>query len=196
MSDLWYVKTSKRVRGPYETGKLRELAAEGRLRPDMLVSRDGKQTWVKASQLKGLEFGSKPAPEQPKRKRTAKLGENKDDDFLPQYGGAMTRRSRNVVENYGEQLAAAGDRTLARLGYAAFLGTLAASMVYLLVRVAYWFGWVRPETIGGSLEVRIGLPALAFVLAIGIAWWASRGGRPAIIDPDMTDEEIAEALKR
>ena len=191
MSDLWYVRTGKRDRGPYETEKLRKLAAEGKLQPEMLVSRDAKQTWVKASELKGFEFGTKPPKKRKKRKRP-------DDDFLPQYGGGQkARRSRDIVQNYGDQLAAAGDRALARLAYSGSFAAGAALVVYFLVRVSYFIGLVNPETIGGSLAVRIGLPAGAFVLTFVAVWFYTGwgAGQPGIIDPDMSDEEIAEALK-
>lgn len=60
MAQQWFVKTSKGQAGPFSSGKLRQLVAEGKVKPNSAVSPDGK-TWVKAETIKGISF---PVPDQ------------------------------------------------------------------------------------------------------------------------------------
>ena len=50
----WYCMISGKKCGPLSTGQLRQYAAEGRLKPDDLIIRDGLSDWVQASRAKGL----------------------------------------------------------------------------------------------------------------------------------------------
>lgn len=56
MAQEWYVEHHDRVAGPYTADEMRQRARDGRLRPESRVSRDLQQ-WVRASQVRGLEFG-------------------------------------------------------------------------------------------------------------------------------------------
>jgi hypothetical protein len=62
--------------------------------------------------------------------------------------------------------------------------------------VARWFG-VRPETISGSLALRIGLPAAAFAIVfVWVYWYCGRPVDEPPISEEMSDAEIAKALKK
>jgi len=52
----WYCMIKGTQYGPVNTQQLRQLAADGRLAPEDLITRDGLKGWVKASSAKGL-FG-------------------------------------------------------------------------------------------------------------------------------------------
>lgn len=54
MSEQWYYATDGRQNGPVEARALKQLAADGRLRPDDLVWKDGMKDWVPTSSVKGL----------------------------------------------------------------------------------------------------------------------------------------------
>lgn len=162
MSDLWYVRTAKRDRGPYDKAKLLELAAEGKIKPNMLVSRDEKQTWVKAERIKGIEFGTHESANRepkPKRGNTSKSAKPAWD---PKYGsGAPAKRSHDVVDSLGDRLAARGSMALGRLSYSVFFAIVAAGASHFLVRLLRLLGVIQIGTIEKSLFVRIGIPIIA-----------------------------------
>jgi GYF domain 2 len=54
MADQAYVKFADRVVGPISLGKLKELAAHGRLSPDVQIRRGPDGEWYRARQIKGL----------------------------------------------------------------------------------------------------------------------------------------------
>ncbi len=54
MTTTFFVKVGDKTVGPLDSGKLRRLAAEGRLSPDALISYDGATRWVNAGTVKGL----------------------------------------------------------------------------------------------------------------------------------------------
>ncbi|MFH1304174.1 MAG: DUF4339 domain-containing protein [Planctomycetota bacterium] len=195
MSDLWYVRTSKRDRGPYDKAKVLELAAEGKIKPEMLVSRDGKLTWVKAAKIKGIEFGAQESTRKESNPRRAALKSAKPE-WDPKFGGAPAKLSHKVVDSYGDRLAARGNMSLARFSYGGFFAIVAAGAAYFLVRLLRLLGIIQLDTIEKSLFVRIGIPLIAAVVVFGWAWW--RSGKlfvvPSEITHDMTDEEIADAL--
>ncbi|NNE00660.1 MAG: hypothetical protein HKN47_25370 [Pirellulaceae bacterium] len=55
MPRKWFIKSRSGYLGPVSSAKLVRLASDGRLTPNMGVSRDGK-TWVKAKKISGLSF--------------------------------------------------------------------------------------------------------------------------------------------
>lgn len=57
MGQQWFVKTGKGQAGPFSSDKLRQLVADGKIKPSSSVSPDGKK-WVKAENIKGLSFPS------------------------------------------------------------------------------------------------------------------------------------------
>ncbi|MGB7324995.1 MAG: suppressor of fused domain protein, partial [Rubripirellula sp.] len=59
--DRYWVRTRKGDAGPFTLPKLAKLVAAGRVKPAVMVSRDGKR-WKQAQQIPGLPF---PAPVQP-----------------------------------------------------------------------------------------------------------------------------------
>jgi len=163
----------------------------------MFVSRDDKQTWMKAAKIRGIEFGIREsAKKKPKPKREVASKPAKPV-WDPRYGGATTKRSRNVVDSFGDRLAERGDMTLGRLRYSGFFAVSAATATYALVRVLQFFGIVQIETIEKSLFVRIGIPVIAAVVIFGWVWWCSGklSTAPSQITHDMTDEEIADVLR-
>ena len=57
MTQQWFVKTSKGQAGPFSSSKLRQLVADGKIKPTTLISLDGKK-WVTSGKIKGLSFPS------------------------------------------------------------------------------------------------------------------------------------------
>jgi hypothetical protein len=64
MASAFFVRVSGEQRGPIGVSALKRLAASGELSLTDLVSRDGRE-WCKASEVKGLEFPVRVAPEPP-----------------------------------------------------------------------------------------------------------------------------------
>jgi hypothetical protein len=54
------IKTSEngKVQGPFSSGQLKKLAAQGKFQPEHLVSANGGASWHPATQVSGLEFDS------------------------------------------------------------------------------------------------------------------------------------------
>jgi hypothetical protein len=52
----YWVKIRNRIDGPYSAAQLKQMAADGKLRPIHQISRD-RCRWVLAMQVKGLTFG-------------------------------------------------------------------------------------------------------------------------------------------
>ena len=199
MSDLWYVRTIKKDRGPYETAKLRDLAATGKVKPTTLISRDGKQTWIKASRVKGLEFGTRePDPNAKPKKRKRPVEEEIDTGFDARYGGGTAKRGRDVVDSYGNMLEETGNRTMARVYVIAAYTGGAGMIVFVFVRLAARLGLISYDSVQRYLMLRLGLPLIAAGIGFAVGWWRTRhlGGRPPMIDPDMSDEEIAREIRR
>lgn len=57
MAQEWFVKRRDGIDGPFTAIEIRQQAGDGRLLPGSRISRD-RQRWVRAGQLKGLEFGN------------------------------------------------------------------------------------------------------------------------------------------
>jgi acyl carrier protein len=56
----YHVKTSEdgKFQGPFSAGQLKELAGQGKLQPQHLVSANGGESWHQADEVAGLEFAS------------------------------------------------------------------------------------------------------------------------------------------
>jgi uncharacterized RDD family membrane protein YckC len=54
MADQWYVGRNGQKAGPYSTEQLRRMAAAGQLVPSDLLWKQGLETWVPCSNVKGL----------------------------------------------------------------------------------------------------------------------------------------------
>jgi hypothetical protein len=54
MAQEWFYKFMGETVGPLSTSEFREHAADGRVQPDSLVTRDGTDDWVSADRIKGL----------------------------------------------------------------------------------------------------------------------------------------------
>jgi hypothetical protein len=50
----WYIKRNDKQAGPFESAQLKQLAADGKIKPDDLVRREDQTSWSKASDVKGL----------------------------------------------------------------------------------------------------------------------------------------------
>lgn len=50
----WFIKRNDKQVGPFEASRLKQLAVEGKIKPDDLVRREDQEAWSKASQIKGL----------------------------------------------------------------------------------------------------------------------------------------------
>lgn len=193
MSQQWYVRTSKADRGPYSTEKLRRLADEGRVKPATLVSRDGEK-WIKASQIRGLEFGN--VKRANKRRAANAESEQEPPTHVPWYEGQSAARKAQAYS----QLDTAGLREsmpsnagyfVDRVKFSGGIAVIAALLTYAAVRVCYFFGVIEVTTVNSTLAWRVGLPAAVFVF---LYWWTRPGSRSGPITSDMSDDEIAEML--
>jgi len=101
MPQQWFVKTSKGQAGPFSSGKLRQLVADGKIKPSSSVSPDGKK-WVKAQSIKGLSFPS--VDEEPPRLGGATLGfpETSTLPFVEQREAEYIRRFGPYSQVYHE----------------------------------------------------------------------------------------------
>ena len=52
----FWVRSGNQMTGPFSEPQIRQLAAEGKLKPHYLLSKD-RRRWVRAAQVKGLAFG-------------------------------------------------------------------------------------------------------------------------------------------
>ncbi len=50
----WYIKRKDKQAGPFETAQLKQLAADGKIKPNDQIRRDDQDTWHKADAVKGL----------------------------------------------------------------------------------------------------------------------------------------------
>jgi hypothetical protein len=74
---------------------------------------------------------------------------------------------------------------------------VAASAVAMAVKLARFLGLVDLSTTATSLAARVGLPAIAFVVVFALLfWYCGRDVEPSNITADMSDDEIADAMKR
>jgi GYF domain 2 len=60
MPNQWYCNCGGRTQGPLGDAELRQLAADGKLKPADLVWKEGMRVWEPASKLRGL-FAPRPA---------------------------------------------------------------------------------------------------------------------------------------
>ena len=63
----WYIQRNDKQAGPFESAQLKQLGADGKIKPDDLLRRDDQEAWHKASSVKGLLIAPKreePKPEQ------------------------------------------------------------------------------------------------------------------------------------
>jgi hypothetical protein len=58
----WYVKRNNMQVGPFETAQLKQLAADGKIKPADLIRREDQTSWSNASDVKGLIAGSSVQP--------------------------------------------------------------------------------------------------------------------------------------
>ena len=61
-SSQWWVQVRGRVFGPYAIEKMAEFLAEGRVRPNTLVSDNGQSNWTEARRIMALRGLRKPTP--------------------------------------------------------------------------------------------------------------------------------------
>lgn len=61
----WFVAQNGKQSGPFTASQLQEMAADGRLQPDDLVTKTGSQQWKPAQQVKGLAFAQVEQPNLP-----------------------------------------------------------------------------------------------------------------------------------
>ncbi|NQT14423.1 MAG: hypothetical protein HQ582_16830, partial [Planctomycetes bacterium] len=77
------------------------------------------------------------------------------------------------------------------------LAALATATVVSLVKLVRMFGLIELNTTATSLAARVGLPAIAFVAVFALLfWYCGRDVEPPQITGDMSDDEIADVLKR
>jgi hypothetical protein len=58
MSDAWYVRSRKRIEGPFTRSQLRQASLTGSITPDTLVSQCRTSGWVEAKRIDDLQFGT------------------------------------------------------------------------------------------------------------------------------------------
>jgi hypothetical protein len=58
----WFIARGKAKDGPSTAAQLKELATQGRIKPNDMLHKDGMPKWVGASQLKGLLPAAQSAP--------------------------------------------------------------------------------------------------------------------------------------
>lgn len=215
MSQQWYVRTSQGKAGPFDPATLRQLAERGKITPESRVSLDGRN-WVPASRVKGLAFAETGAAEPPSPPQSAEppadheyalAQDDRPDSTSDRPSGsprrgftaaevALLHRSSGDTEEDLPALSSAAGLPL-RFGLSFGLASTAAAGAALLVKSAWFLGIVDLDTIGASLAVRVGLPAIAFVVVFAlIFWYSGREVEPPQITAEMSDEEIAKALKR
>ena len=62
MGDAFHVRIGDKEFGPFSAVELKTLAAEGKIKPDALIKKAGKDTWYPADSVKGLFDGTPDAP--------------------------------------------------------------------------------------------------------------------------------------
>jgi len=65
MSQQWFIKTKQGEVGPVAPNKLRQLATDGKLKPNSLIRRSDMSQWVHASRANGLFVKSEPQKKAP-----------------------------------------------------------------------------------------------------------------------------------
>lgn len=201
MGQEWYVETSFGRSGPFTPADLRKLAQAGTITPESLVSLDG-ENWSPAARVKGLVFPDAP-PNQPPPAGECALAETERDK--PGGRPYPTYPSPNVIpldkvladlRDDPPRLSSA-EGLPARFGISFGLAASVATAVALLVKMALWIELVELKTIATSLAALVGLPAVAFVAVFAlIFWYCGRDVEPPQISGDMSDDEIADVLKR
>lgn len=58
MSDAWYIRSRKRIEGPFTRSELRQASLTGSITPDTLVSQCRTSGWVAAKRIGDLQFGT------------------------------------------------------------------------------------------------------------------------------------------
>jgi len=92
---IW-VKTKRGVAGPFSPTQIRQLAAEGRLKADHLISTD-QEKWTRACKVKGLQF-----PGEEQAARTADVPEEQVAEGVGEPANARESRSKpGVTEQQG-----------------------------------------------------------------------------------------------
>lgn len=199
MGQQWYVRTARGVAGPLAAGKLRELADAGKIARDTQVRMEGGD-WVAASRIKGLTFGE-PAKASGSRSADSPASPDGADDKL--YAGVsastMTQLADTArgIEQEPDLPDLSRDAAIPYRILAAFIvGAMVAGGAATLVRLARMLGWLDLGTIGSSLAFRVGVPAIVFVVSFVFIYWAAgRRGTVPEISADMSDEEIAQAIR-
>lgn len=114
----WYCMIDNEKQGPFSTSQLRQLAAQGRLAPEDLITRDGLDGWVRASRTKGLfDVVVAPLAERAPGEdtltptqtdaRTAPNDTASDPDASAEHGGGRNRRTLVIAGLGGVVLVAA-----------------------------------------------------------------------------------------
>jgi hypothetical protein len=208
MGQTWYVQTPSGKAGPFTSSKLRQLAQTGKISPESLVSLDGKK-WAAASRVKGLVFAAPSPAQHPPEPRPDDDYALVEDDLkkpaVDRPGGKTpsTYASANVTpleEDFSDEelprLSTTAGLPL-RFGASFILGATAAGAASLLVKLAFSFRLVELKTTAASLLALVGLPAIAFVVVFALIFWlCGRDVEPPKITGEMSDDEIADALKR
>lgn len=65
MANTWFVRSGGKVFGPFDTGKLKQLAAAGQVSTDSEIARSHAGPWFAAKTIQGL-FDALPPAEAPK----------------------------------------------------------------------------------------------------------------------------------
>jgi hypothetical protein len=213
MSQQWYVQTAKGNAGPFAPAKLRQLAEAGKITPETRLSLDGSK-WVRAASIKGLTFpAASPAESRPGPRATESDADDTYDVIPAQpptvarevpTGGSVYQglRAKHVEQLYPSPsdqdtpaLSTARGLPL-RMGLSALIAAIVALGVRGLVGVARFRGLVNLDTINASLAARVILPGVVFLVVFGfLFWWFGREPKPTVITAEMSDEEIARALK-
>jgi len=212
MSQQWYVQTATGHAGPFVPAKLRQLAETGKITPETRLSLD-RTKWVRAGNVKGLAFPEVGPVENRPEALAAELDVEDTYDVIPAqpptvarevptgsvYQGLQAKHLERLYPSSSDHdapaLSSARGLPL-RMGLSGLLAAGIALGVRRLVRLARFFGLVNLDTIDASLAARVVLPGVVFVVVFAfLFWWFGRESEPTAITPEMSDEEIARALR-
>jgi hypothetical protein len=91
----WFVRSGDAERGPFSTAKIKELAASGKLAPDMLVRKDDSK-WLPAGKVKGLFEASTATEAEPTEASAPAVGAT-IKNVAEKAGGALAAFSSSVM---------------------------------------------------------------------------------------------------
>jgi|GEM_PF-5377879 len=61
----WYIRRNDKQSGPFESAQLKQLAADGKIKPNDQIRRDDQESWHKAESVKGLFLAPKQTKDVP-----------------------------------------------------------------------------------------------------------------------------------